>query len=122
MAELSSLTEYELVARHRLTEEELSINVSHDLFAHIIKKMNNWREIAPHLGLNPTDREDIEEKRGTPKEQRLFMLERWKEKFGREATFFKLVEVFLSAERRDLAEEVCEFFKKNGMHALITLQ
>ena len=41
------------------------------------------------------------------------MLERWKERFGREATFFKLVEVFLRADRRDLAENVCEFFKQN---------
>ena len=40
------------------------------------------------------------------------MLERWKERFGREATFFKLVEVFLRADRRDLQKMFVNFSNK----------
>ena len=104
MADLHSLTAYELVAKHRLTEEELSLKATPKLFAHIIKYMDNWRKIRPHLGLNAVDQEDIEEK-SEASQQRLFMLERWKEKFGREATFFKLVEVFFECSETRLSRK-----------------
>lgn len=106
----------ELVAEYKLTVEDLQVKVTPGMLVHISTVMNNWKVIAPHLELKPTEREDIEAK-GTPEEQRLLMLERRAEKFGRQASFFKLIESFLKVGRRDLAEQVCEYFQENAWYS-----
>ena len=115
-------TAQELVTKYGLSQEELSPRVTHDLLVAITMVMNSWRDIAPHMYLEATEREDIAEKGRSPQEQRLMMLEKWKEKFGNDASFFKLVEVLLQAKRRDLADKVCDFFKKKGKFVLLCIQ
>lgn len=116
MAYHSIPTATELATSFELTEEELSVKVTNSLITNIVQHMNNWRsrEIAPFLGLAQAEREDIIEIGKNPDEQRLLMLEKWTKKYGKEASFFGLVRAFLKAKRRDLAEEVLEFFKQNG--------
>lgn len=106
-------TVQELITNNGLSETQLSKKIPKMLLALIAMSISGWREIAPLLNLEDTEREDIESGK-TPREQRLKMLEKWEEKHGNDATFFNLIEKFLIAKRRDLADKVCDVFKYQG--------
>lgn len=112
-----------LLVRNQLTQDLLKTVVDDALFAHLANNcMNKWKDIAPHLRLSPTDRENIEHNgnRSVP-EMRLLMLERWREINGPDATYFQLTDIFLNAKRKDFADEVCKFFKNNHHDVSSTL-
>ncbi len=49
--------------------------------------VTNWRAIAPFLGLSKVVEEQIEKDEGKTDTQKIAMLRRWREKFGRKATY-----------------------------------
>lgn len=105
----------ELVAFNQLSKEDLSRPVVDDALLGVSKNMDRTK-IAPYLGLTSTDQNDIEETGKSPQQKRMMTLEKWKQKYGPNATYFKLIEVFCKAERQDLAGEICKFFKENHNH------
>ena len=70
----------------------------------------DWSRVAPHLGLKKTDIQDIESKKTEP-EKRLETLQKWKMKYGSNATFKVLVLVLLRVECADHAERVCRLLQ-----------
>lgn len=113
---MDETTVFDILRSHVLSELDMSIPVPYELLVFISESMNNWRDIAPYLGLQAVDREDIMENGTTAQERRLLMLEKWREKLGNTSTFFNLVKGFLDAGRRDLADQVCEFFIDKGIN------
>ena len=67
----------------------------------------DWRATAPHLGLSPTEIQDIEDEDRKSEVRRLKTLQRWNSKCCFKATYRKLIEVFLDMGRADHAEKLC---------------
>ena len=70
----------------------------------------DWRRVAPHLGLDRIDIDDIESKR-TESEKRLETLSRWKMKYSFKATFINLVQILMKIGCSDDAQKVCQLLK-----------
>lgn len=104
----------ELLDDYNLTETNLYFRVTQELLVHLTKKIGNWRHIAPYLELTEVREEDIaeNESKRSNEQQTLRMFQTWSQKLGSQASFLKLVEIFLLVGRKDLAEEVCDFFNK----------
>ena len=85
----------------------LDLTVSDEHVAEIAKNMRKWRELAPFLKLSPAEEEDIVEQyeRDLPL-QRREALQKWKEMNGSQATYRRLIVIFCSHGRADLAEMV----------------
>ena len=108
---------HDLVKSYKISEQQLKEKCSYDLHRGLDKKLTRWRNLAPHLfadeqvSKNAVDAIDHDE-RLDDEGKRHQLLERWKEACGSEATHEKLIRAFLSAERRDLAEFVCQELEK----------
>lgn len=74
----------------------------------IAMSITEWRSIAPFLGLEETDEEDIETKYTTVKIRNIAMLRKWKRLHVSNATYRKLLEAFWDVERVDLIEELLQ--------------
>ena len=70
----------------------------------------DWRRVAPHLGLDMTDIEEIESKK-TDFEKRLETLQKWKMQYSYLATFKALVQVLLKVRCADHALRVCKLLQ-----------
>ena len=73
----------------------------------IASRVNDWRAIAPSLGLSSADETAIlgEAPHSVPT-QRMAMLRKWRQKLGRAATYKRLCQAFEDCERTDLVELV----------------
>ena len=71
--------------------------------------------LAPHIGLSFQDANDVQVQYHDCKEQRIALLEKWSQKFGKEATFEKLAKGFEKIERNDIAENICDIFYTRNM-------
>ena len=68
--------------------------------------ITDWQSIAPFLGLTEADESEIEDCKKVRK-RKIKMLQMWKSKFGRKATYRRLAEVLLELEETDLADMLC---------------
>ena len=63
-------------------------------------------EVAPFLRLSAAEEEEIACDHPTSKSRKIAMLRKWRQKFGRNATYGSLAAVFRKLSRSDLAEAV----------------
>ena len=82
--------------------------VSRDHQNKIALSITDWRSIAPFLGLEETDEEDIEVTYSTVKTRNIAMLRKWKHLHGSSATYRRLLEAFWTVERIDLIDKLLE--------------
>ena len=74
---------------------------------HISELIAQWRDIAPSLGLTPTDEQDIiGDAPFSIQRQRTGMLYKWSEKEGDNATYRKLAEIFKQCGRQDIVDKI----------------
>ncbi len=71
----------------------------------------SWRTLAPHLGLDESDEEEIEEDGREEAEKKLKALRKWKSKFAHKATYKVLVEALVKANMAEHAMLVCQVVK-----------
>ena len=100
----------------RLTAKDICASVSSRLLdttvsdihlADVVPHFHEWEEFAPYLDLTQTDEEDIKTKYSNrPRLMRREALRIWKHKNGSKATYRKLIVVFCSQGRADVAEKV----------------
>ena len=100
----------------RLTAQDICASVSPGLLdttisdihlADVILHFHEWEELATYLGLTETEEKDIKKKyREQPELMRREALRIWKHKNGSKATYRKLIVVFCSQGRADVAEKV----------------
>ena len=64
------------------------------------------RSLAPYIGLDEADEEEIQEER-TSIRQKVKLMRVWKRKHGEEATYLRFVKGCEQLQRRDLVEAVC---------------
>ena len=82
--------------------------VSRDHQNKIALSITDWRSIAPFLGLEETDEEDIEVMYSTTKTRNIAMLRKWKHLHGSSATYRRLLGAFWDVERIDLIDKLLE--------------
>ena len=112
---MSSAPTYESTLKHHgLTNEQMEIICSDGVILALVQHMKGWRNIAPYLEVDDSvvDAMTVDEER-----KRRELLERWKAKFGHEATLERLARCFLSAGKAALADLVCEERKKTILPA-----
>ena len=96
---------------HGLSVEQMKDECCDEVLHALAKKMNRWRNIR--LGVDKGVIEGIENDRSTDDEgKRNKLLERWKQKFGHDATYERMVRALMKSERTDLADVVCEELKE----------
>ena len=105
-------TSYAKVVKHfNLSEGQINEECSFVTILKVHKRVTGWRNVAPYLFMPDKAQEIVETvdqcSHLNDVGKRLELLTRWKQCYGSEATYKMLVEAFLSADRRDLAEEVC---------------
>ena len=92
-------------------------DASHSTLDHLVSRdhqnkvalsITDWRSIAPFLGLEETDEEDIEAMYSTVKTRNIAMLRKWKHLYGSSATYRRLLGAFWSIERIDLIDKLLE--------------
>ncbi len=103
----------DILAHCGLTESQLDKPCSNVDIANIAGFFGSWRDVAPHLGLDETDVEEVEEDGRKGAERRLKALQKWKSKFGFKATYKWLVEALMKVNLADCAEQVCELVKSH---------
>ena len=84
--------------------------VSRDHQNKIALSITDWRSIAPFLGLEETDEEDIKASYSTVKTRNIATLRKWKHLHGSSATYRRLLGAFWDVERIDLIDKLLEMF------------
>ena len=107
MARTMSIPTYEKILKHHgLDETQMQVECSEEVISAVAKKMTRWRSV--NLGLGTGAKDSVENDRSGDEEgKRRLYLEKWRETFGHEATYKRLVERFIDGERVDLADVVC---------------
>ena len=101
------------LTHYGLSFGQMKIECADELIQALPVKMNRWRTI--HLGLDKGVVDAIENDRVMDDEgKRQQLLERWKERFGHEATYYRLARSFFESKRVDLVGTVCEEFLKHN--------
>ena len=98
--------------------DELTVNVprqklnqpcAHEHLLEIALSIDDWRSIAPFLGLENTSvRSIVCENPESLRAQTIAMLRKWREQFGRKATYRKMAKVFWKLQRSDLVAKLAE--------------
>ena len=98
---------------HGLTNEQMQGECDESVILALVPKMEGWRNIAPHLKVDGCDVDAISKDTAIGEEgKRRKLLERWKGKFGHEATLERLACSFSDSRHVALADIVCEERKK----------
>ena len=105
---MAAITLEELLKEVGVCPEKLNQSISDDRLRDVALFLTSWRTVAQYIGLSDIDMSDVEREGGSEQERRLKALQKWKGKFGFEATYRKLVEVLLSLTMADVAEKVCK--------------
>ena len=97
------LQHYELKIEY--TKQKCSENF---LTSKVAAKIVDWKALAPHLGMSDADVVAIQRDGVDEDDRRRKLLQRWLQRNGREATYYKLIEAFIDAENRHIADEICK--------------
>jgi hypothetical protein len=89
-----------------VTKEQLNKAINLEHRNEIAMKIGeDWETLATCIGMPSQETSDLKEiYPDNPKNQRLGMMSRWKELYGSEATYLKLIQGLEQTGRRDLTE------------------
>ena len=111
MTEEGTTPSYEgTLQHHGLSEDDMREECSDEFVLWLAKKMIRWQRVD--LGLDRGVVAGIKSDSSDEEGRRHQLLERWKEKFGHEATYGKLVRSFMQSEMANMADTVCKWRKK----------
>ena len=117
---MAAITLKALMKEVGVCPEKLNESISDDHLRAIAILLTSWRKFATYLGLSENDLDDVEQEGRDEQDRRLKALQKWKGKFGFEATYRKLVEVLLSLAMADVAQNVCRLLKGTVLYFLCT--
>ena len=80
---------------------------------------DNWQIIGLYLKLTKNEISAINDNYKTTEEKRVHVLMKWREKYGRKATYKVLVEAFLSNKQVDTAQRIIEWLKDQSEYMYI---
>ena len=94
-----------LVTRYHLTQNELNRKISSEHIL-VIQQTISWRQVGKFL-LKRVTLDDIQKDGTDETTRRDMMLAKWQERFGNDATYDKLIDAMIKAEKIEEAEGVC---------------
>ena len=94
--------------------EKLDEPCRDDHLSELALSVTEWQSIAPNLELSEAEEEDIERDCAKNKTQKIKMLRKWKEKFGKRATYRRLARVFWNLDRVNLVRKLCDILQMEG--------
>lgn len=100
----------EILADKGLKEGNLDCPCTPEHRNDIARQITNWKALAPFIGLERTDEEEIDDENRSVMSKRIAMLRIWSEKRGKRATYLHLIKGFAQISRRDLIEKLCDIF------------
>ena len=89
----------------------LSKGCSDEHLYRISQLIVDWKEVAPELGLAQHDEADILQYAPfsvSARDQSLYMLRKWRQKYGTAATYQRLSDAFRNCARQDLVDKISE--------------
>ena len=108
MAEAPTVTVDDVISRCRLKKEDLDkeCTLTSDMLE-IINQITDWKTTGTYLGIPKEKSVSIEEENRTEEQRRIAMVQTWKEREGRRATYSKLAAMLNLRGRNDLVEDIC---------------
>lgn len=91
-----------------LPAEKLDQPCTDEHICRVALSVTDWKATAPFLGLVEPIQDEIEEDCRTSKDRKISMLRRWRQQFGKGATYRKLACVFWYLNRTDIVEQICD--------------
>ena len=101
-----------ILASRQLTSDALHRKCSETHLATIAQSITSWKQLSPFLGLTQQDEDDIQSDNTRNAERKLAMMRRWKEKYGDEATYFRLADAFEALKWRNCISELLDLFQQ----------
>ena len=95
----------DLLARHDVENSIMKVTFSDEDLRQFSLSLDTWEKLARFIGLPGPDIANIKSQ-GDAEEQRIRMLECWKQRCGSTATYEAMVKALLQIGRTDLAEKV----------------
>ena len=95
----------ELLARHDMEKSIMEQTFDDEYLRQFSLTLDTWETLAKFLGMPDSEIANIKS-HGNAKEQRLRMLECWKQRCGSMATYREMVKALLQISRTDLAESI----------------
>ena len=105
----------ELCSRFSLTNVDIHMEVSDEHILEIYLQLENWEQVAPHLGLTNADIQAIEKgAKSDQKLMRMHMLQEWKQikMLDGTATYEVLLKALIKCNCSKSAIQVCELLNK----------
>ena len=108
MAEAQVVTLEDVISQCGLKKEDLNkeCTLTNDMLE-IINKITDWKVTGTYLGIPKEKLVSIEVESRTEAQRRIAVLQTWKEREGKRATYLKLVATFNQQGRNDLVEKIC---------------
>ena len=101
--------------------DKLQETCSNDVLKVLAKKMGSWKDLAPYLGINQWDLEDLAAMYpGDEEEQKYVALLNWKSIDKSSATYERLVECLLNHGHVDDAKELLLYFQGQQLKICVT--
>ena len=107
----------ELCKRFKFSDDDIDKEVSNEHIDEIYRQLENWEQVAHHLGLSGPDIEAIEHKAGRHVELiRLYTLRKWKSKGTPDGTaqYRVLLEALLKSGSSNSAVQVCRLLQESA--------
>lgn len=111
-------TFYSILESRRLEKKTLERKCTDKHLVLLSKSFTSWKELSAFLGLTQQDEEDIHSDNIRNSERRIATLRRWSEKFGEEATYFRLGEAFEALKWRGCIGILLDLFQKHEQEIL----
>lgn len=102
-----------LLAVRALTREDISKPCTEDTLRKVAVKITRWKVLRPLIYLTSEDEEKIVAENSKNAERKIAMLLTWRERFGEDATYFKLAKGFEAAKWKDRIIELLDLFSEN---------
>ena len=112
MAKKSSFTVEQMAQQAGLRPDYLKRQISEEHVLEFARLCTDFELIGPYLGLKKHELETIDGDKHKTALKRRALLEVWKEKDTFEATYWKLVDVFIKCERNNSAFEICQILSQ----------
>ena len=101
-----------LVTKYNLSQADLDKQCDDDLFLTLMQQIPNFDNAAPFFHLTMAEINDIHSDQSRAQSRKRGMLEKWRNKYGSDATYLSIVHIFLHMKNRQLAEIVMQHVKE----------
>ena len=103
------MVSYESIKTHyKLSDLQLQKECCNGVILALASELTKWRNVLPYLELDKGVMDAIDHECTAEEGKRRELLERWKQSYGYQATYERLINCLLKASRADLVDVVCK--------------